>query len=142
MAKIRNRTSSVPVVQTIAKIETLLVLMGATDIMKSYQDKELTGISFRVVRHNQTFPFRLPVKVKDYARVMFTQEYDKLTTVKQEQAQRTAWKCIQEWVELQYNMIEMKQADPVEIFLPYYWTDQNTTLYDKLQQTNFRLLTT
>ena len=51
-----------------------------------------------------------------------------------EQAQRTAWKILQDWVEVQMSMIKLKQADPMQIFLPYVVTNDGTTVYARLTE--------
>jgi len=54
-----------------------------------------------------------------------------------EQASRTAWKIVQDWIEVQMSMIQMKQADTLQVFLPYVY-DGKRTYYQALQQSNFR----
>jgi hypothetical protein len=54
-----------------------------------------------------------------------------------EQASRTAWKIVQDWIEVQMSMIQMKQADTLQVFLPYVY-DGKRTFYQVLQQNNFR----
>lgn len=56
-----------------------------------------------------------------------------------EQAERTAWKLVQDWVEVQLSMIQMKQADFVQVFLPYVW-DGRETLYQRIKSTGYRAL--
>ncbi|MDO1449545.1 hypothetical protein Q0590_24930 [Rhodocytophaga aerolata] len=58
-----------------------------------------------------------------------------------EQAQRTAWKSLHEWVHLQLDRIEQKHIEPMEAFFPYLYDLQNThTLYEKAKVQNFKLL--
>jgi hypothetical protein len=137
MEKIKNYTSSVPVDRTVNRIESFLVAEGAKDIMKNYNpDKELEGLSFRIERHNKSFSFRLPASVYGVARVLYGIEYHRLNPVKKAQAQRTAWKCVSDWVELQMAMVKMQQADFVEVFLPYLWIGEKT-YYKSLLHNNF-----
>jgi hypothetical protein len=51
------------------------------------------------------------------------------------QSERTAWKLIQDWVEVQLSMISLKQADFVQVFLPYVWNGQRT-YYQALKESN------
>lgn len=138
--KIKNYTSEVPMERTVARIETFLVSCGARDILKNYSDKqELEGISFKIERHNKVFAFKLPASVYGVARILYKMDYHKLPENKQKQAQRTAWKCVQDWVELQMTMVKLEQADVVEVFLPYMYI-KGETLYKQLMNTNFTQL--
>lgn len=138
--KIKNYTSSVPVERTVSNIEKFLVSKGAKDIMKQYNEsRELDAISFSIERHNKTFAFKLPASVYGVSRVMYGVEYHRLVDTKKAQAQRTAWKCVHDWVELQIAMVQMQQADIVEVFLPYLWMGEKT-FYKSLSDNNFGLL--
>ena len=140
MEKIKNYTSSIPVVIIVSRIEKYLISSGAKDILKNYNDaQELEAISFRIFRHNKDFSFKLPANVYGVARVLYGIEYHKLNDNKKQQAQRTAWKCVSDWTELQIAMVKMQQADIVEIFLPYLWIG-NKSFFKGLSDTNFRLL--
>jgi hypothetical protein len=57
-----------------------------------------------------------------------------------EQAARTAWRLMQDWVEIQLSFVQMEQAELVEVFLPYIWDGQRT-FFEKLKGGNFLALT-
>ncbi len=46
---------------------------------------------------------------------------------------------MQDWVEVQLSMIQMKQADLMQVFLPYVW-DGKRTYYDALKVNGFRAM--
>ena len=58
-----------------------------------------------------------------------------------EQAERTAWKIVQDWAEVQMSMVQMGQADPLEVFLPYLY-DGRRTYYQAMKDANFAGLLT
>ena len=44
---------------------------------------------------------------------------------------RTAWRLVQEWVDIQATMIDLNQVDAAEVFMPYMIVGRNGgTLYD------------
>ena len=56
-----------------------------------------------------------------------------------EQAARTAWKLVQDWIEVQVSMIVMKQAEFLEVFLPYVW-DGRQTYFESVKSGAFKAL--
>lgn len=127
MKTIKNYTSSVPASQSMARIEELLVKAGARDIHKSYNNNhECDAIVFVMVVPGVVQPlyFKLPAKVEACYNALWKihcksvkrpQEGTKKTI--REQAARTAWKIIHDWVDLQLTLIELDQAEPYGIVL-------------------------
>ncbi len=56
-----------------------------------------------------------------------------------QQAERTAWKIMQDWVEVQMSMIQLKQAEFTEVFMPYIY-DGEQTVYERVKAGGMRLL--
>lgn len=141
---LKNYTSEVPAVTSMGKIETALVQAGATDISKKYQDGVCIAIRFRMVVNNMPMFFELPAKVENCYRVLFAEvkkpRPDTKVRVRQ-QAERTAWKIVCDWVLVQLSMIMLEQAEPMQIFLPYAWDPQKEeTFFEKLKQGGFKAL--
>ncbi len=144
--KLKNYTSELPAWKSINKIETCLVLAGATDISKKYENGNCIAITFRICVKNQHIVFfKLPAKVAHCFNVFWNQRTQKTERQKagvMEQAERTAWKIVCDWVEIQLSMIQLEQAEPMQIFLPYAYdpaTDQ--TFFEKLEGSGFKQLT-
>jgi len=141
----KNYTSTVPVSRTIAKIEVCLVQAGARDVLKKYDDDgKLTGIIFRVrePKTQKMILFKLPANVEGVYKWLLDQRVRITETTQRTlraQAERTAWKTIQDWVEVQMSMIEMGQASVIEIFLPYAW-DGEMTFYHRLEEGGLKSL--
>jgi len=141
----KNYTSTVPVSRTIAKIEVCLVQAGARDVLKKYDDDgKLTGIIFRVrePKTQKMILFKLPANVEGVYKWLLDQRVRITETTQRTlraQAERTAWKTIHDWVEVQMSMIEMGQASVIEIFLPYAW-DGEMTFYHRLEEGGLKSL--
>lgn len=159
MKFLKNYTSEVPVNQTIFNIEKVLLKCGVTGITKDYDaSARVSAVSFKVASASGDIVIRIPVNEKsaidalwhDYA------DGDKLSqdgssiaawsTRKKkkrsdfiDQGSRTAWKIMQDWIEVQMSMIQMKQAEPLEVFLPYIW-DGKQTVYNRVSEGGMRML--
>ena len=142
---LKNYTSGVPIDRTVSKIEAALVRGGATNIMKDYKDNILDAICFAVImpESGQRIAVRLPANasavyetMRKRVKRMRRGTEDKL----KEQASRTAWKLMQDWIEVQLSLIEMSQVEFLQVFLPYVWNGK-TTVYNLLKEQGFKLLT-
>lgn len=155
---LKNYTSNVPVSQTIYKIEQVLIRCGVSGISKEYTgtNGKIQALIFKI-EGQPPVQVRLPADVDaawtalwlDYAGTELCQSdptrtgYGSRKKLKKadfrEQAERTAWKIMQDWVEVQMSMIQLKQAEPLEVFLPYAWNGQRT-FYQELKASQFRAL--
>lgn len=155
---LKNYTSDVPVSQTVYRIEQVLIRCGVSGIAKEYSDTagKIAALTFALPTSPDGPPIsiRLPVD-EDKALLALWLDYvgdDKLSPDGKRiewngykkkrkedfraQAERTAWRIMLDWVEIQMSMIQMKQADPIEIFLPYAW-DGRRTYYQSLKESKF-----
>ena len=140
---IKNRTSTVPVSRTVSRIEEALAEAGANGINKDYDGGKLVAIFFRVVMPTgQQVSVRLPAN----AQAVYETLASKVSKPRRgtldrirEQAERTAWKLTQDWVEIQLSLIQLQKVDFLQVFLPYVW-DGNRTFYGVLKDAKFKAL--
>lgn len=143
---IKNYTSTVDASRSMAKIEELLVEIGATNINKQYNEKICTGITFLLFDQQlqQTLPFHLKAQIEECFIVLWKdvkRPRPDTKTILQQQASRTAWKILCDWTEVQCTMILLGQAKPLQMFLPFmYDTTRNETLFDKITTGKVKLL--
>lgn len=141
--KLKNYTSTVPVSRTIARIEETLASAGVSGISKDYIDGRLHAVCFRILLPTgKDMTVRLPANAEAVYTAM-AKEVRKahsgtLERIR-EQAERTAWKIMQDWIEVQISLIKLQQADVVQVFLPYIW-DGKQTFYAALKDSGFRQL--
>jgi hypothetical protein len=128
------------------RIEELLVEIGATNINKQYQDKTCIGITFLLYDQQlqQTLAFHLKAQVEECFTVLWKEVKRPQSNTKEilmKQANRTAWKILSDWTEIQCSMILLKQAKPLQMFLPFmYDVKSNETLFDKVSGGKIKFL--
>ena len=138
---LKNYTTEVPASRSIESIEKLLVHFGATNIMKEYLNQNIAGISFIIEANGMKLPFRLPAKVKEiyiWLKKKYPQRKDATLL---EQAERVCWKQMHEWVHINLTLIELEQAETLEVFFPYlYNVPEQKTYYEQVKAGGFRAL--
>jgi len=143
---LKNYTSSVPAMTTISYIETYLMDCGATGISKEIKNGIVASIIFEVPDdkgHKRLI--KLPANTeavheflwRDYCTSAIRPR--KVKDDFKDQASRTAWKIMQDWVQIQMSLIKLKQADILQVFLAYIWNGQET-YYEYLRGTHFKAL--
>lgn len=122
---IKNYTTKIDCYQSIGEIQGLLAKNGARQIMIDYNENgKPTGIAFKLVNDNQSQAFILPANI-DGVLAVFKEQKVKVDI---EQAEKTAWRNIRDWIFAQMAFIESGNVKADEIFLPYL-TDGRKTLY-------------
>lgn len=139
-ANIKNYTSSVPVDRSVQLIEAELVEAGACNIMKVYEGGKLKAITFQLHKPGDNcnlVPIRLPAETEKVLEFFKKHMKGKVPEWKlEEQAERTAWKTLLEWVQIQMGMIKMDRVDALQVFLGYVWLNDQT-YYQQLKTSNF-----
>lgn len=155
---LKNYTSDVPVSKSLERIERILVRCGASAIAKEYDPKaaepKVIAVTFRIAMPpaEKEATIRLPANegaaidalwldyIGDDLLPNGTTKWSCRKHKKRkdftQQGERTAWKLILDWIEVQMSMIALKQAEPMQVFLPYVW-DGKRTYYDALKEHNF-----
>ena len=125
------------------EIETKLSKFGATHIMKLYENGVPKGLAFQLNIKGNIIPYKLPMK-EDKILIVFNNQVRKGLITKKylndiEQARRTGWRIIKDWLTSQLALIEIEVARPEEIFLPYMYDAQtNQTLFEKYENKGFK----
>lgn len=158
---LKNYTSDVPVSQTIYRIEQVLLRCGVRGIMKEYGiDQSVSAITFKLEVEGKPVGIRLPVNEaqatdilwKEYAGEDYDEERDSIVRHRAnlkkkrradfaEQGARTAWRIVQDWVEVQMSMVQTGQAEMMEVFLPYVFNGKQT-YYTAIKESKFAGLLT
>jgi hypothetical protein len=142
---IKNYTSDVAAVKSVNHIERRLVDNKAKSIMKNYgPDGTLTGIAFIIPTSGQELPFKLPARVDRVEKALLKQvirpRKETFARIKQ-QAERTAWKILADWVDIQLAMVELDQTEIAEVFMAYLYNHKKeTTFFENWKSNGFTML--
>lgn len=138
--KIKNYTSSVSVDRTIGGIEQELVKIGVTRIEKNYEGGMPSGIIFTIELPTK-LRFRIPANIgAAYDIIKAVPQYKRKNAEwLQAQANRTAWRIVYNWIEIQVAMVQLRQADAIQVFMTYIY-DGKQTFYERISKNNFKAL--
>lgn len=132
----KNYTSTVDSSRSIELIEQMLVRAGARNISKSYEDGKVASFLFTLKVPETPLPLAimLPGKV-DAVYAVLTQGKRLPPSQKlrasfaarhQLQAERTAWRLMYDWLAIQLSLIELRQVEAAQVFLPFAWNGRET----------------
>jgi len=141
---ILNYTTKIDVDKTVAEITKNLAQHGASAIMTDYdKDGAVVALSFKLILEGQNMGFRLPCDWRPVYEIL-TQgrkfnhwDEKKNTTQKKgyrEQAERTAWRIVKDWVEAQMALVETRMVTVPQVFLPYTVMRDGRTLSETVAQ--------
>lgn len=122
---IKNYTTKIDCYQSIGEIQGALAKHGARKIMIDYDNTGVpVGIAFAIQTGEQAQAFILPANINGVMAVFKKQNLK----ADMEQAKRTAWRNVRDWIMAQLAFIESGNVQMDEIFLPYL-SDGKKTLY-------------
>jgi hypothetical protein len=144
---LKNYSTTMTTSKSMMAIEQTLCDIGVANIAKNFDQEKgvVSAIYFEVSTNGKPMAFRLPARI-DAVYKVFYDSYERKYAVNEEklwqQAERTAWKIVSDWVAAQAAMIKLEQAEVMEVFLPYaYIKKSNATLFEMIKGENYKLLT-
>ena len=89
--------------------------------------------------------FKLPAKLAECEKVLLANlsPRTRSETKKKipQQAERTAWKILLDWVEAQMAMIELSQVEVLQVFLSYVYDHQKKqTFFEQIKEKKYKAL--
>jgi len=142
---LKNYTSTVSARQSINYIEEKLAFHKATQILKQYgATGRVAALSFTLIINNTHINFKLPARIEECEKALCRKvKKPRRGTEKRirEQAERTAWKIVSDWIDAQLAMVELAQVDFMEVFLPYVFdSTKNQTFYQLIKEDGYQNL--
>lgn len=130
---ILNYTTTKSADATLAEIQKILVKHGCRKITVDYdQDGNPSNLTFMSVFNQQSIYYSLPCNFDKIHRVLIKQAVRREHKTK-EQAIRTGWRIIKDWIEAQMAFVETEMVDLAEVFMPYIITRGGERMYDYIK---------
>lgn len=114
---LKNYTSGWTVNRSLNEIQNMLAEKGAEKMMIDYKDKEPVGMTFAIQTPKGLMPVQLPARFEKVVKVMYGTT--NVNEAQLEQAKRTAWRNLYDWIDAQLALLETEMVSLEEIFLPY-----------------------
>jgi hypothetical protein len=131
-----NYSTRVLAEQTIGEIQHMLSDYGVAAMMTEYDGRNVSAVSFKMVIGEQTMGFKLPCNWRAVAEIFRDPKHRAKLKCRidemDEQAIRTAWRIIKDWVEAQLALVEVNMVTVPQVFLPYAITADGRTLAEKI----------
>lgn len=136
---IKNYTTKLSALQSVAKIQESLISHGAVGIQMMYDsDKRISSLAFALpYKDGKNLSFQLPCQWRKFQQVLVNQEIKR--SQEDEYCYRVAWANLKDWILAQMALYETEIVDMPQIFLPFMMTGKNKTVYEQLQQSQFLL---
>lgn len=128
-----NYTSIIEPEQTISEIQKMLSSHGVMAMMTEYDGPQVAAVSFKMNIDGQVMSFKLPCNWRGVRQVFREQEITQGKLKHKDrnldnQAVRTAWKIIHNWVNAQLALVEVNMVTIPQVFLPYAIMKDGKTL--------------
>lgn len=133
---IKNYTTTVGVYKSLGEIQGALAGHGARQIMVEYDGAgQPIGVTFAIDTPAGRRGFTLPANIDGVVAVFQRQK----VKADREQAAKTGWRNIRDWVLAQMAIIEAGMVSMEEVFFPYLTDGKGNTLYGLYQSGQFAL---
>lgn len=133
---LKNYTTTIDSTKTINEINQILAKHKAKAILTEFNDKgEATALSFKINTKNGEIGIKLPAKTHKVLKVLKIQKIkDNKIKATEEQAVKTAWRNIKDWIDAQMALVDTEMVEIEEVFLPYILNQKGQTLYESFEK--------
>jgi hypothetical protein len=119
---ILNYTTKINPEKTIGEIQKITI---------DYNEEGVPcGVTFCLILDEQLRPYILPCNYSGVFQAMKNDRNIPNGFAYEEQAIRTSWRIVKDWVEAQMAVVEANLASVPEVFLPYAITNTGKTLFE------------
>lgn len=138
---LKNYTTTIAIEKTMMEIEKILSEHGATHIFKMYDEsKNPCALAFKCLVNDNLIAFKLPMEEEKILQVFKNSRQVPQSRKNLDQARRTGWRIIKDWVDSQMALIEINVVKFEQVFLPYMYDEVNDqTLFQKFEKRDFNM---
>lgn len=148
---IANYSTEVAALKSIGEIQGMLAAHKAKSIMINYDGSgQPESLAFLIKTPQGEMPFRLPANIAKVEKILLDMRQRKPETWKSdyaqkmakihEQAMRVGWRILKDWVRAQLAIVDSEMVVMQQVFLPYAETSNGQTLFERLEQSKFKML--
>ena len=129
---LKNYTTKVPANRSVQEIQEMLIKTGASGVLMEYEKGtgRIEGLSFQIEFDGKKMGFKLPLQWRDAQKVLASEGNRRADD--DDYTYRVAWRILRDWVDIQVTLIEIKQVQLQQVFLPYMVQRNNRTLYENI----------
>lgn len=138
---ILNYTTQIDFNKTVGEIYSILARARVQQISTDYENGQPSAIRFMLIYFEQPVYFRLPCNIEGVFNSLCNTPKVPYRLKTKEQARRVAWRIIKDWIEAQIAIVEARQAEMVEVFLPYALDKSGRTAFQGFTESRQNLLT-
>lgn len=133
--RILNYSTEVKVEKTLDEIKAILRANGARRLTESYDGPRITGVEFALQTEYGEQWYRLPTRPERVVALLIAERNKGKRTWDRfyvdpakppqtilDQAERTAWRTVKDWLEVQFALVRAKQLEAGEVLFPYALT--------------------
>ena len=129
---LKNYTTKVPANRSVQEIQEMLQKVGASGIMMEYEKGtgRIAGLSFLIEFDGKKMGFKLPLQWREAQKVLYSEGNRRSDD--DDYCYRVAWRILRDWVDVQVALIEIKQVQLAQVFLPYAIQRNGKTLFENI----------
>jgi hypothetical protein len=129
---LKNYTTKVPANRSVQEIQDMLQKAGTTGVLLKYEKGtgRIEGLSFQIEFGNKKMGFKLPLQWREAQNVLASEGNRRAGD--DDYAYRVAWRILRDWVDVQVALIEIKQVQLVQVFLPYAIQKNQKTVFENI----------
>ena len=131
---ILNYTTNIDPNKTANEIAKCLSMHGARAVLTEYDKDEgyVKSLSFQITVNGNDISFRLPCDWKPVLDILENDKKVPRARTNREQAVKTAWRIVKDWVEAQMALVETRMVTTEQVFLPYAIMKNGKTLSEQI----------